>query len=184
MKFDNDRLKQDHAFARLVYRWVRHPKQLLGGSSDTAIEEMYEDPDLTIKDIPVAKIKAHLTFLQKMAMHRKKYHKGGLTQHDFKAMSYLYFYLVDTYGSFEIPDYEVFYQAYGEANGALMNKDGEFVDVIHKPSGYNIHVMYSKYIVPRTGMARRFLLPFHTLLDKWETLRKSLKREIVIVLSV
>ena len=146
LKFDNDRLKQDHAFARLVYRWVRHPKQLLGGSSDTAIEEMYEDPDLTIKDIPVAKIKAHLTFLQKMAMHRKKYHKGGLTQHDFKAMSYLYFYLVDTYGSFEIPDYEVFYQAYGEANGALMNKDGEFVDVIHKPSGYNIHVMYSKYI--------------------------------------
>ena len=43
-----------------------HPKQLLGGSSDTAIEEMYEDPDLTIKDIPVAKITSHLTFLQKM----------------------------------------------------------------------------------------------------------------------
>ena len=146
LNFDNDRLKQDHAFARLVYRWVRHPKQLLGGSSDSAIETMYEDPDLTTKDIPMSKIKAQLDFLRKVAMYKKQYNKKGLGQHDFKALSYLYFYLVDTYGSFEIPDYEEFFKAYSHANHALMKSDGEFSKVVHETSGYSVQIMYKKYI--------------------------------------
>jgi hypothetical protein len=146
LNFDNDRLKQDHAFARLVYRWVRHPKQLLGGSSDSAIEVMYEDPDLTTKDIPMSKIKAQLDFLRKMGMYKKQYGKKGLSQHDFKALSYLYFYLVDTYGSFEIPDSEEFYKAYARANSVLMNPNGEFSKVVHETSGYSVQIMYKKYI--------------------------------------
>ena len=146
LNFDNDRLKQDHAFARLVYRWVRHPKQLLGGSSDSAIEAMYEDPDLTTKDIPMSKIKAQLDFLRKMAMYKKQYGKKGLSQHDFKALSYLYFYLVDIYGSFEIPDNEEFYKAYARANSVLMNPNGEFSKVVHETSGYSVQIMYKKYI--------------------------------------
>ena len=146
LSFDNDRLKQDHAFARIVYRYIQHPKQLLGGSSDPELEAMYEDPELTMNSIPVAKIKIHLDFLRKMAMYRKQQFKSGLTQHDFKAMSYLHLYLSDTYGAFTIPDAEEFFKAYARANSLLMNKDGKYADVIHEPSGYSVQVMYKKYI--------------------------------------
>lgn len=146
LDFNNDRLKQDHAFSRLVYRWVRHPKQLLGGSSDSAIETMYEDPDLTTKNIPMSKINAQLEFLRKVALYKKRYNKKGLNQHDFKALSYLYFYLVDTYGSFEIPDYKKFFKAYSRANHALMNPHGEFSKVVHETSGYSVQIMYKRYI--------------------------------------
>lgn len=146
LSFDNDRLKQDHAFARIAHRYIQHPKQLLGGSSDTELEAMYEDPELTMEDIPVAKIKAHLEFLRKIAMYRKQQFKTGLTQHDFKALSYLYFYLSDTYGAFTIPDAEEFFQAYARANTLLMNKDGEYADIVHETSGYTVQVMYKKYI--------------------------------------
>jgi len=146
LSFDNDRLKQDHAFARIAHRYIQHPKQLLGGSSDTELEAMYEDSELTMEDIPVVKIKEHLDFLRKMAMYRKQQFKSGLTQHDFKAMSYLYFYLSDTYGTFNIPDAEEFFKVYARANSLLMNKDGQYADVIHEPSGYSVQVMYKKYI--------------------------------------
>ena len=146
LSFDNDRLKQDHAFARIVHRYIQHPKQLLGGSSDSELEEMYEDSKLEMKGIPVAKIKEHLDFLRKVAIHRKQEFKTGLTQHDFKALSYLYFYLSDTYGSFKIPDAEEFFKAYGRANKSLTNKEGDYADIVHQPSGYSVQVMYKKYI--------------------------------------
>jgi len=146
LAFDNDRLKQDHAFARIAHRYIQHPKKLLGGSSDAEIETMYEDPELTLEDIPVSKIKKHLDFLRKMAMYRKHQFKTGLTQHDFKALSYLYFYMSDTYGSFDIPDAEEFFKTYARANSSLLNKAGYFAEVIHEPSGYTVQVMYKKYI--------------------------------------
>jgi len=146
LSFDNDRLKQDLAFARIVHRYTQHPKQLLGGSSYTELEEMYEDSKLQMKDIPVAKIKEHLDFLRKVAMFRKQQFKTGLTQHDFKALSYLFFYLSDTYGSFKIPDAEEFFKAYARANSSLTNKEGDYADIVHQPSGYSVQVMYKKYI--------------------------------------
>lgn len=146
LSFDNDRLKQDHAFARIAHRYIQYPKQLLGGSSDKELETMYENPNLTKDSIPDVKITAHLDFLRKMAMYRKQQFKTGLTQHDFKAMSYLYFYLSDTYGSFDIPDAEEFFKEYARANSALMNKDGDYAETIHESSGYSVQVMYKKYI--------------------------------------
>ena len=146
LSFDNDRLKQDHAFARIVYRYVKHSKQLLGGSSDSELETMYVDENLLMDDIPVTKINKHLDFLRKMGTYRKMIFKKGLTQHDFKALSYLYFYMSDTYGLFDIPDAEEFFKAYATANSALMNKDGDYSDVIHEQSGYSVQVMYKKYI--------------------------------------
>ena len=146
LSFDNDRLKQDHAYARIAHRYIQYPKQLLGGSSDKELETMYENPNLTKDSIPDVKITAHLDFLRKMAMYRKQQFKTGLTQHDFKAMSYLYFYLSDTYGSFDIPDAEEFFKEYARANSALMNKDGDYAETIHESSGYSVQVMYKKYI--------------------------------------
>ena len=152
LSFDNDRLKQDHAFARIVYRHVEHPKKLLGGSSDLQIREMYESPHLTVDDIPVSKINAHLDFLRKMGQYRKRMFKTGLTQHDFKALSYLYFYLVDTYGTFSVPDALEFFKVFARANTKLMNKKGKYAEIMHKPSGYSVQVMYKKYVaIPRDG---------------------------------
>lgn len=142
LSFDNDRLKQDHALARIVYRYVKHPKDLLGGSSDTEIGEMYTEEDVTI---PTAKIKEHLEFLRKMAIYRKQKFKSGLTQRDFKALSYFYFYLLDTYKAFNIKCDE-FFDAYASASTVLLNKDGKYSKVIHEPSGYTVQIMYKKYI--------------------------------------
>ena len=113
LSFDNDRLKQDHAFARIAYRYICHPKTLLGGSHDKELEVMYQDKGiLEISQSTKSKVKKHLDFLLAMSDHRKVKYKGGLTQHDFKAMSYLYFYMLDTYKSFDIIDYEDFFEAY------------------------------------------------------------------------
>ena len=147
LSFDNDRLKQDHAFARIAYRYICHPKTLLDGSHDKELEVMYQDKGiLEISQSTKSKVKKHLDFLLAMSEHRKIKYKGGLTQHDFKAMSYLYFYMLDTYKSFEIIDYEDFFEAYAIANTTLMNKDGKYADIVHETSGYSVQVMYKKYI--------------------------------------
>ena len=81
-----------------------------------------------------------------MGQNKNTYGKKGLSQHDFKALSYLYFYLVDTYGSFKISDSEEFYKVYYHANSVLMNPDGKFSKVVHETSGYSVQIMYKKYI--------------------------------------
>jgi len=151
LSFDNDRLKQDHAFARIVYRYtnaLKNKESLLGGSSDTELRIMYEDATLTIEDIEKvkSKIKKHLEFLRKMGAYRRQSLKNGLTQHDFKALSYLWFYMIDTYGSFDIEDHEVFFEKYAEANFCISNKHGDYATVIHEESGYSVQTMYKKYI--------------------------------------
>jgi len=149
LSFDNDRLKQDHAFARIVYRYyVAKKGNLLGGSHDKDIESMYEDAsvDETVINAIKPKTKKHLDFLRKLAMYRKQHYKTGLTQHDFKAMSFLYFYMIDTYGSFNILDAEEFFKVYATANSKLTNKHGSYADIIHDASGYTVQIMYKKYI--------------------------------------
>lgn len=158
LSFDNDRLKQDHAFARIVYRYINALKNkeepLLGGSSDKSLGEMYEDDTLTVNDIKRVepKIKKHLDFLRKMGYNRSVTFRNGLTQHDFKALSYLWFYLVDTYGSFEIQDAEEFFEKYAQANKKITNMDGVYARKVHEESGYTYTVMYKKYIsAPQDG---------------------------------
>lgn len=149
LSFDNDRLKQDHFFARIAYRYVMHSKNLLGGSPDAEIEEMYESTDIdeTVIKRVEKKTKAHLNFLRTMAILRKQRFKTGLTQHDIKVLSYLYFYLQDTYGAFAIKNSEVFFEAFATANSALALKDGDFKnELVSGDSGYNVPTMYKKFI--------------------------------------
>lgn len=148
LSFNNDRLKQDHAVARLSYRYITSPNSLLGGSADFDIATMYEDPSIGEKEIAavVPKMKRHFTFLRQMGGFRKVLFKKGLTAHDFKTLSHLYMYMTDTYKSFEIKDAEEFYKAYATANVSLMQKDGPFSKTLHSPSGYTVEVMYKKFI--------------------------------------
>jgi hypothetical protein len=125
---------------------------LLGGTEDKDIQKLYES-DISQEEIHTCnkKIMDHLNFLRKIANHRKKKNNGkGLSQHDFKALSYLYFYLKDTYGNFKIEDYQEFYNRYYKVNGILMNDKGKYSKEIHR-SGYTVQVMYKKYIAaPQT----------------------------------
>jgi hypothetical protein len=147
LQFDNDRLKQDHAFARIVYRYMGNHKTLLGGSPDSDIESLYEDETLTTIDKQTQrKIHKHLDFLRDMAIYRKKHYKTGLTQHEFKVLSYLYFALVDKYSEFELDDAEKLFSVFAKANSKLMNKNGEYATRVHTRSGYTENVMYKKYV--------------------------------------
>ena len=171
MSFDNERLKQEHIFARFVYRYMKCSSNLLGGTEDKDIQKLYES-DISQEEIHTCnkKIMDHLNFLRKIANHRKKKNKGkGLSQHDFKALSYLYFYLKDTYGNFKIEDYQEFYNRYYKVNGDLMNDKGKYSKEIHR-SGYSVQVMYKKYIAAPQTTSK--------VLDAMDYLIKNMKNDI------
>lgn len=152
LQFDNDRLKIDHMVARIVFRYVSANGGLLGGSSDDELEDMYQDETINddLLDDVKSKVTAHFDFLRQMADYRKKKFNKGLSQHDFKVLSYLYFYIMDNYGSVNFEDTELFYENFAKANGILLNTKGKYQDVLMPThnfnSGYSIPVMYSKYI--------------------------------------
>ena len=149
LNFDNDRLKHDHMVARLFHRYMTSPKKLLGGSADIELQEMYES-DFEEKNIISVqkKVNTHLDFLRTMSDHKKSSDKSGngLTQHEFKAMSYLYFWIQDNYPSFTKLDTLRLYNRFDIANTLLASPEGKHSKVIHKKSGYSVQIMYKKYI--------------------------------------
>jgi len=102
LDFNNKRLKTEELLARVVYRYTQ--SNLLGASSDDDIKKMYQSNELDI-NLLNEKTKEHCDFLLKCSIGKKT---GGLTQQDFKMLSFLYFYLIDTYGKFKIESYEEF----------------------------------------------------------------------------
>ena len=150
LSFDNNRLMQDHFLARIVHRYLVHSTELLGGSHDKELKIMYEDSDIDNKAISkiADNVYDHCEFLRKIAVYRKPRFGGkGLSQHDAKVLSYLYFYLQDTYDNFRIDDYEAFFLAYNKANQELKNQEGRFKkELVPGKSGYNVPTMYTKYI--------------------------------------
>ena len=148
LNFDNDRLKIDHMVARIVFRYVSANGGLLGGSSDNELEAMYQDETINddLLDDVKSNVTKHFDFLRQMADYRKKKFSKGLSQHDFKVLSYLYFYILDNYGSVNFEDSELFYENFAKANGILLNKEGKYQNIPHTVSGYTVPVMYSKYI--------------------------------------
>ena len=103
LDFNNKRLKTEELLARIVYRYTQ--SNLLGASSDEDIKNMYHKSDELNMDLLKQKTNEHCDFLLKCAI---KKNPGGLTQQDFKMLSFLYFYMVDTYGKFKIESYEDF----------------------------------------------------------------------------
>ena len=102
LDFNNKRLKTEELLARIVYRYTQ--SNLLGASSDEDVKKMYQSDRLDI-DLLKEKTKEHCDFLLKCSIGKKT---GGLTQQDFKMLSFLYFYFIDTYGKFKIESYEDF----------------------------------------------------------------------------
>jgi len=145
LSFDNNRLKHDQALARIVLRYAKYPKDLLGGSPDEEIEDMYASEK--IADSVKKKVIEHLNFLHSMALSKKKWSKKGLGQHDFKALSFLYFWMMDNYGLFHIKDSEKFIEIYLKAKKVVTDIDGKYEKkTMTDGSGYTFRRAYTKYI--------------------------------------
>ena len=145
LSFNNNRLAQDQALARIVLRYVKYPKQLLGGSTEDEIEDMYSEEKIgnSVKDGVIK----HLDFLHSMALGKKSWSNGQLAQHDFKSLSFLYFWMVDRYGLFVIPDAEKFMQIYLNAKTVIQKPGGKYDKKnMTDGSGYTFRTAYNKYI--------------------------------------
>jgi len=125
LDFNNERLKTEELLARMSYRYTQ--QTLLGSSSDDNLESMYEGSDINIDEL-TAKLNEHCKFLLKCA-NAKKTFNGGLRQQDFKMLSFLYFYMMDSYGKFKVEDYVEFMKAYRKAFLTISNKDGKYADI-------------------------------------------------------
>ena len=110
--------------ARIVYRHTQ-PK-LLDPSSDDDLENMYEE-DVDVKTVS-EKVKDHLNFLLNCAVAKKTLENHGITQQDFKMLSFLYYHMVDTYGKFRVEDYQKFIKSYRKALAILQDKNGKYAD--------------------------------------------------------
>ena len=122
LEFDNKRLKTEELIARWVYRFTSIDK-ILGSSSDKEIKSMYET-SFSPEEIDNLKdeLKKHCDFLLQCANHKKTF-SNGLTQQDFRLLSFLRFYLLDEYGKFKISDYTEFMKSYRKALLLLTNND-------------------------------------------------------------
>jgi len=120
LDFNNKRLKIEELLARMVFRYTQN--NLLGASSDEDLKEMYESDKLDINHL-TKKTKEHCDFLLKCAIGKKT---GGLTQQDFKMLSFLYFYMIDNYGKFKIESYEDFMTNFRKALLKVSDNKGKY----------------------------------------------------------
>jgi hypothetical protein len=129
LEFDNKRLKTEELIARFVYRFTKD--KFLGSSADRDIKSMYENSfdEKQINDLK-DELKKHCDFLLQCANHKKTF-SGGLTQQDFKMLSFLRFYLLDKYKVFKINDYTEFMKSYRDAFLLLSNNDKKYGKLIN-----------------------------------------------------
>ena len=102
-------------FLFYFYRHDLHINILLFQISDMVeqLMKMYQKENLVISPSTNTKIEAHLDFLRMMSdCSKQSLCKRGLTQHDFKVLSALYLYLVDTFKVFDIKDYTKFFETF------------------------------------------------------------------------
>ena len=154
LEFNNLRLKVEELLARITYRYTQ--QTLLGASSDDDLENMYESNDLNIevniKEL-TEKVNEHCKFLLKCA-NAKKTFAGGLTQQDFKMLSFLYFYMIDNYGKIKVDDYVVFMKAYRNAFLLISDnskkygniKINEYKDIDFDDRGLMVSEAFTKYL--------------------------------------
>jgi len=129
LEFDNNRLKTEELIARFVYRFTKD--KFLGSSADRDIKSMYENSfdEKQINDLE-DELKKHCDFLLQCANAKKDF-AGGLTQQDFKMLSFLRFYLLDKYKVFKINDYIEFMKSYRDAFLLLSNNDKKYGKLIN-----------------------------------------------------
>jgi|TARA_Y100000114_G_C11737500_1_gene317073 hypothetical protein len=122
LNFDNARLKTEEMVARIVYRYTQDTK--LGSSSYEDLDKMYktnfDEGDFILLE---KNVKLHFDYILKCANAKKTHIGTTLSMQDFKMLSFIRYYLLDTVGSYSIPDYEKFIKSYNTAMKTLQDKD-------------------------------------------------------------
>lgn len=145
LSFDNDRLKHDQVLSRILLRYAEYPNHLLGGSLESEIEDLYVAK--TIDKTVIDKVNKHLDFLHSMALSKRNWSKKGLSQHDFKALSFIYFDLLDRYELFQINDSNELFALYWAAKKEIEDDESNYAeDIIKDGSGYTYKTAYVKYM--------------------------------------
>lgn len=127
LEFNNDRLFIDELLSQISFRYTQ--TVLLGGSKDNDIKNMYITLDNNEKKVNTLskKLNFHLNLLFELAKARKFIFKDGLSQKDWRLLTYLIFYMIDTYKKFKINDYNSFIKEYKRCfniinDGKISNK--------------------------------------------------------------
>lgn len=136
LEFSNDRLFIDELLSQISFRYTQ--TILLGGSKDNDLKNMYVTLDNNEKKVITLskKLNSHLNLLLELAKARKFVFKDGLSQKDWRLLTYLIFYMIDTYKKFKINDYDSFIKEYKRCFNLITDGD--------KSSKTNIN--YSKKI--------------------------------------
>jgi hypothetical protein len=122
--FDNNRLKTEELIARIVYRLTQDT--YLGESSQEQLNQMYRDND-TLDMVKIEKeLKEVLEFLRIMASEHLRIYNRGLSQQDFKMLSFVWMYMKDSYKKWKIDDVESFLRVYKYAFLKVIDKDDDY----------------------------------------------------------
>jgi len=136
LEFNNLRLKTDELVARIMFRMTQ-PKKL-GESSDAQVRKMYEEFDGDIDSLKIELYKV-LDYLRIMAVIHKQQFGRGLSQQDFKLLTFLFYWLIDEVGTFSIDDPKSYLKDYKKAFAKLTDHSGKYgkmmnpTDIDQKP---------------------------------------------------
>ena len=129
LSFDNSRLKIEQYGRISVIDYSK--KETLGSDSQTKLTEFYER-DFTSKEIKklTNDLENLLDFLFKCSLSNKKLNGRGLSQRDFKILSFLYFHMLDNVKLFTVKDgdYENLIKTYVSSDKIVQDKQ-ELIDV-------------------------------------------------------
>ena len=133
LDFDNERLFIEDLITQIVYRYTQ--KSLLGGTSNEDSEKMYKDLENSEKKVNTLykKLTNHLNILLELSKAKKSLFNIGLSQKDWKLLSYLIFYLIDEIKKFKIKNYENFLKEFKECYNLMTNDGGG----VSKKTGIN-----------------------------------------------
>lgn len=137
LQFDNMRLRIDEMVARVFYRY--YDGAGLGKADEAALKELYE-AELSQLDVDKInnRVNKCLDFLYEISEIRKRYMKGvGLSQSEFSLYTRIWLYIEEEYGSFRIPDYELFYREINRVYAEFMKPATDLSDDLKMPSPFD-----------------------------------------------
>lgn len=117
--FNNARLRMEDQLARIVYRIMQG--ETSGPAPDNLLNHMYDTTGPMWALNPLEKIKvekkmkAALDFFHKVAIAAKAKRPNGLSIRQFSMLTRLYFYLMETYKTFKVDNYDTFWRQFAKA---------------------------------------------------------------------
>jgi len=119
LSFNNNRLFIEEIVARILCR-ITHG-ETFGLATDSMLYEMYvkygeictQDPK--VLETLEKKLNKALDFLLSVAKSALNYRATGLTQRQFSMLIRVYFHLLGEYKTFDVPDYDIFWEEFANA---------------------------------------------------------------------